>query len=673
MHAFCIQKEGEGMTRKHWFMLLFVVLGVMLMHNIQGHAQSLPRMSGMFIRNDLVASPEEAKQKQQKVWGQAQYQSISNNLAKAGMAVLIPQIAVNYRDASHQTFYYPTKRFQETDMASASERAQLSYALQSAKDNDLGVYLPLQLSETTWFQGLYNHFDSKENQAFLKQSATFSIQIADEMMHLYESAYGAQIKGFYLPFEVDNANLYEGKALDRWIEYYLQPVTRHLRQLLPKGRIVTSPLLYTNLKQPSESELSQWNTMWQNVFFRTELDTLMTQDGAGWESASADQLGAWYRSMADMITTSNADRKLQGRSATIELWNNPESYSMSGSNTMDITRLEKNMQAVEPYVQRHISFSAHSLMPMSQDFLAGQANNEAYYQAYTESQRIGYVPTKLVQKPKVTYDVQNQNNIEFHVTRVGDETGYVIYRTIAGKRIKIKELNAEKEQTTFTFTDNQVLPHANVRYELMAFDAYGNRSLPYTCELSLPATIADGISDFSKKITKVNAEALSTGLPVQTLTFAEQSEGFAYEGNTVVATRLTEHRPYVPWTEKREDYTVQEQIYTDAEGVAHLRLDLGKTQKIQAIGMSFVQDRNASIRIPAMVQYEVDGHAYATAKQPSMPQIDFTKPVMGENTYQAGEYWYWGFPRMSTQGRIVDIKIRLEYNVFLFMRELLVV
>ncbi|MBC6133503.1 DUF4434 domain-containing protein [Listeria booriae] len=660
------------MTRKHWFMLLFVVLGVMLMHNIQGHAQSLPRMSGMFIRNDLVASPEEAKQKQQKVWGQAQYQSISNNLAKAGMAVLIPQIAVNYRDANHQTFYYPTKRFQATDMASASEQAQLGYALQSAKDNDLGVYLPLQLSETTWFQGLYNHFDSKENQAFLKQSATFSIQIADEMMQLYESAYGAQIKGFYLPFEVDNANLYEGKALDRWIEDYLQPVTTHLRKLLPKGRIVTSPLLYTNLTQPSSKDLTQWNTMWQNVFFRTELDTLMPQDGAGWESASADQLGAWYHSMADMITTSNADRKLQGRSATIELWNNPESYSMSGSNTMDITRLEKNMQAVEPYVQRHISFSAHSLMPMSQDFLAGQANNEAYYQAYTESQRIGYVPTKLVQKPKVTYDVQNQNNIEFHVTRVGDETGYVLYRTIAGKRIKIKELNAEKEQTTFTFTDNQVLPHANVRYELMAFDAYGNRSLPYTCELSLPATIADGISDFSKKITKVNAEALSTGLPVQTLTFAEQSEGFAYEGNTVVATRLTEHRPYVPWTEKREDYTVQEQIYTDAEGFAHLRLDLGKTQKIQAIGMSFVQDRNASIRIPATVQYEVDGHVYATAEQPSMPQIDFTKPVMGENTYQAGEYWYWGFPRTAAQGRIVDIKMRLEYNVFLFMRELLV-
>lgn len=660
------------MTRKHWFMLLFVVIGGILMHNIQGHAQSLPRMSGMFIRNDLVASPEEAKQKQQKVWGQAQYQSISNNLAKAGMTVLIPQIAVNYIDANHQTFYYPTKRFQATDTASASEQAQLGYALQSAKDNNLGVYLPLQLSETAWFQALYNHFDSKENQAFLKESATFSIQIADEMMQLYESSYGAQIKGFYLPFEVDNANLYEGKALDRWIEDYLQPVTTHLRKLLPKGRIVTSPLLYTNLKQPSESELSQWNTMWQNVFFRTELDTLMPQDGAGWESASADQLGAWYRSMADMITTSNADRKLQERSATIELWNNPESYSMSGSNTMDITRLEKNMQAVEPYVQRHISFSAHSLMPMSQDFLAGQANNEAYYQAYTESQRIGYVPTKLVQKPKVTYDVQNQNNIEFHVTRVGDETGYVLYRTIAGKRIKIKEMNAEKEQTTFTFTDNQVLPHANVRYELMAFDAYGNRSLPYTCELSLPTTIADGISDFTKKITKVNAQALSTGLPVQTLTFAEQSEGFAYEGNTVVATRLTEHRLYVPWTEKREDYTVQEQIYTDAEGFAHLRLDLGKTQKIQAIGMSFVQDRNASIRIPATIQYEVDGHAYATAEQPSMPQIDFTKPVIGENTYQAGEYWYWGFPRTAARGRVVDIKIRLEYNVFLFMRELLV-
>ncbi|MDT0111630.1 DUF4434 domain-containing protein [Listeria booriae] len=636
------------------------------------NAQSLPQVSGMFIRNDLVASPEEAKEKQRQVWGLAQYQSISENLAKAGMTVLIPQIAVSYTDASKQTFYYPTKRFQSTDQASASERAQLGYALQSAKENDLGVYLPLQLSEASWFQALYDHFESKESQNFLKQSATFSIQIADEMMQQYGTTYSSQIQGFYLPFEVDNSNLYEGQALERFIEEYLQPVTTHLRKLLPKGRIITSPLIYTNLVKPSENDLSKWNTMWRNVFFRTEVDTLMPQDGAGWESATADQLGDWYKPMAEMITKSNADRKMQGRSTNIELWNNPESYSMTGSNTMDIGRLEKNMQAVDPYVKRQISFSAHSLMPMSEEYLAGQDNNAAYYSAYVESQRIGYVPTKLVKKPTVSYEVKDKNNVVFHVTRVGEETGYVIYRTINGKRIKLKEINAEKAQDTFTITDAQVLPNARVSYEVMALDAYGNRSLPYTCTVDLPPTIADGISDFTKDIDVVNASALSTGLPVQTLTFAEQSEGFEYENEEVVATRLTKHRPYIPWTDQRDDYTVQEQIYTDAEGFAHLRLDLGKIKTIQAIGMSFVQDRNASIRIPAAVHYEVDGKTFATANQPSVPQIDFTKTVAGDNTYQAGEYWYWGFPKATIKGQVVDIKIQLEYDVFLFMRELLV-
>ncbi|MBC2173933.1 DUF4434 domain-containing protein [Listeria booriae] len=636
------------------------------------NAQSLPQVSGMFIRNDLVASPEEAKEKQRQVWGLAQYQSISENLAKAGMTVLIPQIAVSYTDASKQTFYYPTKRFQSTDQASASERAQLGYALQSAKENDLGVYLPLQLSEASWFQALYDHFESKESQNFLKQSATFSIQIADEMMQQYGTTYSSQIQGFYLPFEVDNSNLYEGQALERFIEEYLQPVTTHLRKLLPKGRIITSPLIYTNLVKPSENDLSKWNTMWRNVFFRTEVDTLMPQDGAGWESATADQLGDWYKPMAEMITKSNADRKMQGRSTNIELWNNPESYSMTGSNTMDIGRLEKNMQAVDPYVKRQISFSAHSLMPMSEEYLAGQDNNAAYYSAYVESQRIGYVPTKLVKKPTVTYEVKDKNNVVFHVTRVGEETGYVIYRTINGKRIKLKEINAEKAQDTFTITDAQVLPNASVSYEVMALDAYGNRSLPYTCAVDLPPTIADGISDFTKDIDVVNASALSTGLPVQTLTFAEQSEGFEYENEEVVATRLTKHRPYIPWTDQRDDYTVQEQIYTDADGFAHLRLDLGKTKTIQAIGMSFVQDRNASIRIPAAVHYEADGKTFATANQPSVPQIDFTKTVAGDNTYQAGEYWYWGFPKATIKGQVVDIKIQLEYDVFLFMRELLV-
>lgn len=655
-------------------MLCFLVLmgvGGMMIPKI-ANAQSLPQVSGMFIRNDLVASPEEAKEKQRQVWGLAQYQSISENLAKAGMTVLIPQIAVSYTDASKQTFYYPTKRFQSTDQASASERAQLGYALQSAKENDLGVYLPLQLSEASWFQALYDHFESKESQNFLKQSATFSIQIADEMMQQYGTTYSSQIQGFYLPFEVDNSNLYEGQALERFIEEYLQPVTTHLRKLLPKGRIITSPLIYTNLVKPSENDLSKWNTMWRNVFFRTEVDTLMPQDGAGWESATADQLGDWYKPMAEMITKSNADRKMQGRSTNIELWNNPESYSMTGSNTMDIGRLEKNMQAVDPYVKRQISFSAHSLMPMSEEYLAGQDNNAAYYSAYVESQRIGYVPTKLVKKPTVTYEVKDKNNVVFHVTRVGEETGYVIYRTINGKRIKLKEINAEKAQDTFTITDAQVLPNSSVSYEVMALDAYGNRSLPYTCAVDLPPTIADGISDFTKDIDVVNASALSTGLPVQTLTFAEQSEGFEYENEEVVATRLTKHRPYIPWTDQRDDYTVQEQIYTDADGFAHLRLDLGKTKTIQAIGMSFVQDRNASIRIPAAVHYEVDGKTFATANQPSVPQIDFTKTVAGDNTYQAGEYWYWGFPKATIKGQVVDIKIQLEYDVFLFMRELLV-
>lgn len=655
-------------------MLCFLVLmgvGGMMIPKI-ANAQSLPQVSGMFIRNDLVASPEEAKEKQRQVWGLAQYQSISENLAKAGMTVLIPQIAVSYTDASKQTFYYPTKRFQSTDQASVSERAQLGYALQSAKENDLGVYLPLQLSEASWFQALYDHFESKESQNFLKQSATFSIQIADEMMQQYGTTYSSQIQGFYLPFEVDNSNLYEGQALERFIEEYLQPVTTHLRKLLPKGRIITSPLIYTNLVKPSENDLSKWNTMWRNVFFRTEVDTLMPQDGAGWESATADQLGDWYKPMAEMITKSNADRKMQGRSTNIELWNNPESYSMTGSNTMDIGRLEKNMQAVDPYVKRQISFSAHSLMPMSEEYLAGQDNNAAYYSAYVESQRIGYVPTKLVKKPTVSYEVKDKNNVVFHVTRVGEETGYVIYRTINGKRIKLKEINAEKAQDTFTITDAQVLPNASVSYEVMALDAYGNRSLPYTCAVDLPPTIADGISDFTKDIDAVNTSALSTGLPVQTLTFAEQSEGFEYENAEVVATRLTKHRPYIPWTDQRDDYTVQEQIYTDADGFAHLRLDLGKTKTIQAIGMSFVQDRNASIRIPAAVHYEVDGKTFATANQPSVPQIDFTKTVAGDNTYQAGEYWYWGFPKATIKGQVVDIKIQLEYDVFLFMRELLV-
>ncbi|MEN2665752.1 DUF4434 domain-containing protein [Listeria aquatica] len=305
-------------------------------------AATLPKISGMFIRNDMIASKEKAVEQGKKVWDQDQYIQLASDMFNAGMTIMIPQTAVNYESSDKQTFYYPTERYQTTNQSSGDQENQLTYSLEAAKAKHMNVFLPLQLSENDWFTALYDGFKSQKSQNFLKESALFSMGIADEMMQKYGSKYAKEISGWYLPFELDNSNLYDPKTRDTFINLYLKPVTNHLKKLNPTGRIITSPLLYTNLKNPTESDIVEWNTMWKEIFEQTVVDTLMPQDGGGWESATALNLGPWYASMKTSIDEVNQSKE----SKNIELWNNPECYSMTGSGTMDIRRLLDNMAAV---------------------------------------------------------------------------------------------------------------------------------------------------------------------------------------------------------------------------------------------------------------------------------------------------------------------------------------
>ncbi|MBC1892415.1 DUF4434 domain-containing protein [Listeria booriae] len=629
----------------------------------------IPRLTGMFIRNDITTSDESTEEK--TCWGQDEYNRVCRDMADAGMTIVIPQIGVTYESKDKQVFYYKQKQFNSTDEATEQEYRQLEYCLQAAKRNGLAVYLPLQLCESLWFQAVYDKFQTESSLQFLKDSADFSIKLADEMYERFMPVFSGQILGWYQPFEIDNGNLYDMQALNAFIEHYLAPVTNHLRQLLPNGRIISSPLLYTNLTDPSKMDMAKWCTMWRNMFLRTELDTLMPQDGAGWESATSDNLASWYRPTRDMIDECNVYLKKQGRTPRIAFWNNPECYSMTGSGTMDIRRLLQNMSAVDDYVDCHISFSVHSLIPMDSRFLSGQANNKVYYDAYCTAQKLGYIPSTDVRTPTVSRTIFDTNNIRFNITKTGDALGFIMFRTINGIREKLKEISTVEGVSDYVLIDYQVIPHVTATYDIVAFDAFQNRSVASTFDITFPESVADGVADRSKALEEVNQEALSTSIPIQTLTFAEQSEGFYFQDDKAYTDRLTQHESYEPWWENRDKYAIQEGIYKDENGMAHFRIDLDDVKTVKAIGISFMQDRNASVRVPIRVRTEIDGVEFYTAEQPSIRGIDFTQPVGGNNSHKAEELWFWGFNE-GIEGRQVDIYIQLEYDVFLFTNELII-
>ncbi|MEN2665751.1 hypothetical protein [Listeria aquatica] len=311
-------------------------------------------------------------------------------------------------------------------------------------------------------------------------------------------------------------------------------------------------------------------------------------------------------------------------------------------------------------------------MPTDASYLGYQANNSRYYDAYVFAQEIGDIPNMNLKTPQVTTSVIGNNNVVFHINKVDKELGYVLYRTIDGKREKLKEISTNPSDYVYMMYDYQVLPGSTVSYDLMSYDAYQNRSEAVHLDIQLPATETDGIGNYTRSLESVDNQAVSTGLPVQTLTFSDESAGFEYLGDKVITNRLTEHTLYQGWNKQPDDYAYQKHIYTDNDGYAHLRLELKEERLIGAIGMSFEQDRDVSIRIPKSVHYEVDGKEYATSEQPSIRQLDFTQPLGGENTHKKGEYWFWGFNDSEISGKTIDIKLELEYNDFLYMRELLV-
>lgn len=475
--------------------------------------EDMPLLSGMFVAAELVT--------QENPWTQDDWNRAAGQLKDVGMDKIVLQYTVQYYSESSKVYYF-TPTFDEPGENKNNRQQTLEYALNACRDNGMQLWIGLHLAEDMWFSAMSAGFrdvgeDGKS--AFLTDSAAYSEQVFDDIWAQYGAEYGDVIGGWYLPYEFNNT---VGEAArTRLVQDFYQPLTSHIKSVTPDKPIMVSPLIYPPmLSEPTEEMLDTWKMLCYDVWANSQVDIIAPQDGCGWESSMKENLPPYYEAMDEARSEAQQVRDQKGYGEAVA-WNNPELYSMTGSNTMTMRRFSDNMKTVDVYVDEHVSFSLHSLVWFEDESKAGtNVTNRAFYQAYAWMAEHGtmYEPESPIAAPEdLTAEVQNTFDVRLTWQRVegSDEmpvAGYQIRRVDAGapeeETILLTDVPQPAEgETTVSMVDSQLEAGHEYCYSVYAYDGAGNLS-------EEPATVQVAVTDDVLALRTVAAHELAENAAV---------------------------------------------------------------------------------------------------------------------------------------------------------------
>lgn len=335
------------------------------------------RVSGIFIAPELISDAT-----------QAEWNDTVAAMADIGIDTLIVQYCLQTDPLNGRQAYFPySVGDTAADAASHPQRRhQIGYILSAAKNENMKVYLGLQLAEREWFD--QNQYRSD---AWLDSQKQLSLNLANELWQTYGGTYGSVIEGWYLPFEFESSAeyYYEDAACTIPHDYfpqlasaYYNPLTAALKSHSGYGSksILISPLMYW------ADDKAAWSRHLTTVLLDSKIDIVAPQDGIGFGTQTHDTIGDWYR-----VTRSAIDALNTGRSQPVRLWGNCENYSrLRNPNESDpierikpmaIGKFIDSLNIVKPYVDNLITFSVHR---WSTAFASDRelGVNRSYYDAY---------------------------------------------------------------------------------------------------------------------------------------------------------------------------------------------------------------------------------------------------------------------------------------------------
>ncbi|MCD9022387.1 DUF4434 domain-containing protein [Cohnella silvisoli] len=543
-------------------------------------------LSGSFLQPDLGDQ-----------WSNSQWTTEFQKMEEAGMDHLFLQWTAN---SKLNTTVYPSGLSGYTQNTTNDV---VSKTLSMGNQFGMDIYLGLQLNED-WFVNYTN------NATWLSNETTKAENLAQDLWTKYGS--NASFKGWYLSFEVDNWNLPTSVEWDRMATFY-DTVIDYIKTLSPNLPVIVSPFYNTS----GGLTTTGWQTMWEYILARANIDVIALQDGIGAGHATTAQLASWFSATKTAIQNA--------RPATA-LWDDAETFNLDFK-PMDIKLLKDDLAAVSSYVSKYTSFSFNH-------YISPQQVNPLYFTTYKDYFSTGSVESVVPSTPAgLSGSAPNSMTVQLSWTASTDNTGVVGY-----KIYRNSELVYTSYSNTASYTDTQLNPSTSYTYSVKAFDAAGNESAASsTISVSTPAgtTYATNLSSGKSYTTTMAADASypdTSGTELTNGTFGTATYvDAAWQGrNTASAYSFT--------------------------------IDLGSSKTIKEVYADFLQVKSVYVLLPQTVTFSVSstGTSYTTIGTVNKPAVSSSDQV---KKYRLTDL-------SSVSGRYVKVQVTPASSAWTFIDEI---
>ena len=516
-----------------------------------------PKLSGAFLQPQLGDT-----------WTDTEWDNEFRYMQEVGMGHLILQWSA---DSGDMTAVYPTSL---PGFTQSTSRDVVGKALEMGDTYGFDIYIGLQLNHE-WFGKYANDV------SWLSGEADIAVDLVGELWDLYGDH--ESFKGWYLSFEVDNYNLPTPTEWQRMVDFY-DEIIAAIDAESPGLPVMIAP--FYNAKNPLVGlQPSGWQTMWEYILSRTDIDIIALQDGVGVDHATTGDLAAWFA--ATKAAIDNA-------SPGTELWSDTETLNLDFQ-PMDLQMVLDDMLAVEDYVTNFTSFSFNH-------YISPQQVNPLYYATYKEYVLTGEMDDTAPSAPtSLSASAVDSMTISLSWSASSDDTGVVGYKIYRNSELVYTGYSAAT-----SFVDGQLEPGTHYTYQVLAFDAAGNES------------------------------ALSSSASATTPAGTTYSNNLAYGRPYTASMPADSQYPDSGGTELTDGVFGAISFADGAwqgrvTGAIHsFTIDLGSSQTIKEVFANFMQVKGSSVFLPVSVEFAVsdDNVSFTpigTVNKPAVSDSDQTK------------------------------------------------
>lgn len=307
-----------------------------------------PIAEGTFIQDFLVAN-----------WDDAQWQKELISLKEVGIHYLIFGPAFFADKNGRAWTLYPSSLAKNK-----FSKDLIEICLRNAKKYGFKVFLGLNFHENWWS---FNFTPE-----WLYQQMELGNRVADELITRYKNNYGDTMYGWYWVWEVDNYHS-NVKAHQDILINALNINLDHLNKVTPDMPFMLSPFM--NYQVSTSDECGK---LWEYVFAGTHFkngDIFSPQDCVGAGGLDVSKLSEWFGRLQKAVNTK----------PELKFWANVETFDHHFWTSASLGRFVKQMNAVNPYTNKIITFAySHYYSPLQK--------SKTFQEAYSHYYKNGKLP-----------------------------------------------------------------------------------------------------------------------------------------------------------------------------------------------------------------------------------------------------------------------------------------